>query len=158
MVVKTVQEDIFNTDCKHIAFAINTEGYNDAGFAGKVSREYWDELSDCGKHDLCTVISKKVGDKTFHALVCHSLENGWGNDQAEVIRCCFDNIPAKGEEIATIAIGTGMVGILSGADFRQIVCGMHDSKQRIALHAGYSLDAVINCYNEEKNKARQKIR
>ena len=98
MVVKTVQEDIFNTDCKHIAFAINTEGYNDAGFAGKVSREYWDELSDCGKHDLCTVISKKVGDKTFHALVCHSLENGWGNDQAEVIRCCFDNIPAKGEE------------------------------------------------------------
>ena len=35
MVVKTIQEDIFNTEAKHIAFAVNTEGYNDAGFAGQ---------------------------------------------------------------------------------------------------------------------------
>ena len=42
--------------------------------------------------------------------------------------------------------------MVSGADFRQIVCGMHDSQQKIMLYAGYTLDAVINCYNEEKKK------
>ena len=94
MVVKTVQDDIFNSEAKHIAFAVNTEGYNDAGFAGQVSSKYWNELANCGSHELGTVLSKKVGDKTFHALVCHSLKNGWGENQAEVIKECFDKIPA----------------------------------------------------------------
>ena len=65
---------------------------------------------------------------------------------------CFDKIPANGEPIATIAIGTGFIGMISGANFRQIICGMHDSKQKIMLHAGYTLDAVIDWYNEEKQK------
>ena len=158
MVVKTVQDDIFNSEAKHIAFAVNTEGYNDAGFAGQVSSKYWNELANCGLHEIGTVLSKKVGDKTFHALVCHSLENGWGENQAEVIKECFDKIPANGEPVATIAIGTGFVGMMSGANFRQIVCGMHDSEQQILLHTGYTLEAVINCYNEEKGKTKTKKR
>lgn len=158
MVVKTVQDDIFNSEAKHIAFAVNTEGYNDAGFAGQVSSKYWNELVNCGSHEIGTVLSKKVENKTFHALVCHSLENGWGENQAEVIKECFDKIPANGEPVATIAIGTGFVGMMSGANFRQIVCGMHDSEQQILLHAGYTLEAVINCYNEEKGKTNTKKR
>lgn len=158
MIVKTVQDDIFNSEAKHIAFAVNTEGYNDAGFSGQVSSKYWNELANCGLHEIGTVLSKKVGDKTFHALVCHSLENGWGENQAEVIKECFDKIPANGEPVATIAIGTGFVGMMSGANFRQIVCGMHDSEQQILLHAGYTLEAVINCYNEEKGKTKTKKR
>lgn len=158
MVVKTIQEDIFNTEAKHIAFAVNTEGYNDAGFAGQVSSKYWNELANCGKHELGTVLSKTVGDKTFYALVCHSLDNGWGDNQAEIIKECFDKIPSDGEPVATIAIGTGFVGMMSGANFRQIVCGMHDSKQEIMLHAGYTLEAVINCYNQEKGKTKKKTR
>lgn len=149
MVVKTIQDDIFNSKAKHIAFAINKEGYNDAGFAGIISDKYWPELAICGEHEIGTVLSKTVGDKTYHALVCHSLQNGWGEDQREVIKECFDNIPVNDEPIATIAIGTGLVGMLSGANFRQIVCGMHDSKQQIMLYAKYTLEAVINCYNEE---------
>ena len=156
MVVKTVQDDIFNSEAKHIAFAVNTEGYNDAGFAGQVSSKYWNELANCGPHEIGTVLSKKVGDKTFHALVCHSLENGWGENQAEVIKECFDKIPANGEPVATIAIGTGFVGMMSGANFRQIVCGMHDSEQQILLHAGYTLVAVIKCFNEEKGQTKTK--
>lgn len=152
MVVRTVQDDIFNSEAKHIAFAVNVEGFNDSGFAGQVSSQYWNELANCGEHELGTVLSKTVGDKTFHALVCHSLHNGWGENQAEVIRECFDKIPANGEPIATIAIGTGFVGVMSGADFKQIVCGMHDSQQQIMLHAGLTLDAIIDCYNEEKKK------
>ncbi len=152
MVVRTVQDDIFNTEVKHIAFAVNTEGINDSGFAGQVSRKYWNELANCGEHEIGTVLSKTVGDKTFHALFCHSLNNGWGKNQADIIKQCFDNIPSNGELVATIAIGTGFVGMMSGADFRKIVCGMHDSQQQIVLHAGYTLDAVIDCYNEEKQK------
>lgn len=158
MVVKTVQDDIFNSEAKHIAFAVNTEGYNDAGFAGQVSSKYWNELANCGSHEIGEVLSKKVGDKTFHALVCHSLENGWGENQAEVIKECFDKIPANGEAVATIAIGTGFVGMMSGANFRQIVCGIHDSDQQVLLHADYTLEAVINCYNEEKGKTKTKKR
>lgn len=158
MVVKTVQDDIFNSETKHIAFAVNTEGYNDSCFAGQVSRKYWNELANCGEHELGTVLSKTVGDKTFHALVCHSLYDGWGENQAEVIKECFDKIPASGESIATIAIGTGFIGMLSDADFRQIVCGMHASEQQIILHASYTLDAVINCYNEEKDKIKKRTR
>ena len=154
MVVKTVQDNVFNTEAKHIAFAVNTEGYNDAGFAGQVARKYWKEIANCGEHELGTIFSKTIGDKTFHALVCHSLNNGWGDNQREIIKECFDKIPANGEPVATIAIGTGLVGALSGADFRQIVCGMHDSKQNIYLHAGYSLNAVIDCYNEENGKTK----
>ena len=100
-----------------------------------------------------------MGDKTFHALVCHSLNNGWGENQAEVIKACFDKIPANGEPIATIAIGYGIVGKLGNSNFRQIVCGMHDSEQQIILYAGgYALDAVMNCYNEEKGNVKKKTR
>ncbi len=152
MVVKTQPSDIFKSRAKHIAFAINKEGFNDSGFAGKVSEQYWPELAICGEHEIGTVLSKTVGSTTFHALVCHSLREGWGEDQAAVIQECFDNIPVDDEPIHTIAIGTGLIGIMSGADFRQIVCGMHESKQNIILHAGYSLEAVINCYNEEKDQ------
>lgn len=148
MVVKTVQDNIFNSEAKHIAFAVNAEGYNDSGFAGQVSRKYWNELANCGEHEIGTVLSKTIGDKTFHALVCHSLHGDWGENQAEIIKECFDKIPADGDPIATIAIGTGLIGKLSGANFRQIVCGMHDSTQQIMLYANCTLDDVINCYNE----------
>jgi len=40
MIVDMVRGDIFETDCKYIAFAVNTEGINDAGFAGQVSRRF----------------------------------------------------------------------------------------------------------------------
>lgn len=158
MVVKTVQDNIFNSEAKHIAFAVNTEGYNDSGFAGQVSRKYWNELANCGEHEIGTVLSKTIGDKTFHALVCHSLHGDWGENQAEIIKECFDKIPADGEPIATIAIGTGLIGMLSGANFRQIVCGMHDSTQQIMLYANCTLDDVINCYNEEKGNALKRAK
>lgn len=158
MVVKTVQDNIFNSEAKHIAFAVNAEGYNDSGFAGQVSRKYWNELANCGEHEIGTVLSKTIGDKTFHALVCHSLHGDWGENQAEIIKECFDKIPADGDPIATIAIGTGLIGMLSGANFRQIVCGMHDSTQQIMLYANCTLDDVINCYNEEKGNALKRAK
>ncbi len=152
MVVRTVQDDIFNSEAKHIAFAFSSEGIIDSEFVWNICKQYWNELENCGEHAMGTVLSKTVGDKTFHALVCHSSRKGWGDNQAVIIKECFDNIPANGEPIATIAIGNGILGRILGANFRQIVCGMHESQQQIMLHAGYTLDAVIDCYNEEKQK------
>ena len=36
MIIKTEPSDIFKQNAKHIAFAINTEGFNDSGFAVKL--------------------------------------------------------------------------------------------------------------------------
>lgn len=158
MVVKTVDGDIFKTDAKHIAFAINKEGINDAGFAGNVAY-YWPELEYCGAHEIGTVLSKTIGEKTFHALVCHSLKEGWGEDQAETIKECFNNIPVDDEEpIASIAIGTGFVGMMSGADFKQIASGMMTSSKKVALHTGYTLEQIKEFHKEVAGVPRKKTR
>lgn len=158
MIVKAKNEDIFNTDAKHIAFAVNVEGINDSGFAGSVVAKGWKELAYVGHNlngkqlGLGTVVSKKIGDKTFHALVYHSSIQGWGDNQADVIKQCFDTIDANGEEIATIAIGTGLVGMMSGANFGQIIIGMHESKQQIALYSQYTMQEVLDFIREENEK------
>ena len=155
MIVKTQAENIFDTEAKHIVFAINSEGYNDSGFAGVVAKRYWSELLYFGNNEIGSVYSKTVGDKTFHAIVCHSLKKGWKN-QKEVIRECFDKIPSNGELVSSIAIGTGLIGQMSGADFRQILCGMYESKQNIILYADLSLSAIKDIYNEEIGFSKKK--
>ncbi|MCL2174197.1 hypothetical protein FWH58_02815 [Candidatus Saccharibacteria bacterium] len=128
-------EDIFSTKEKDIAFAVNTEGINDSGFAGTVAMKLWPELANIGPSELGTIMSKTADDgRTYHALVCHSLKNGWV-DQAETIKKCFDQIPNDEEKraVASVAIGTGFVGILSGANFEKILEGMEQSETPIVL-------------------------
>lgn len=133
MIIETRRgQDIWNGGNTRIAFAANIEGYNDAGFAGSVAANYWPELADAGKCELGTVMKKEVKGITFYALVCHSLRDGW-KMQTETIKKCFDKIDGD-EPVASIAIGTGMIGILSGADFSQIKAGMEASKTKIILY------------------------
>lgn len=117
---------------KRIAFAVNTEGINDTGFAGVVARKFWPELINIGPHKLGTVLTKECNGVTFYALVCHSLKEGW-NNQTQIITECFDNINTT-EPVASISIGTGLIGILSGADFSQIKQGMENSKTKVILY------------------------
>ena len=125
-------KDILEGGNKRIAFAINTEGFNDAGFAGIISRKFWPELANCGENPIGTVLSTKVEEVEYFALVCHSLHEGW-KDQETTIKKAFDAIPGD-EPVASIAIGTGLIGILSGADFNQIRKGMEKSTKRIILY------------------------
>lgn len=115
-----------------IAFAVNTEGINDSGFAGKIANAYWPELANIGPCKLGTVLSKECDGVTFYALVCHSLKDGW-KKQTEVIRQCFDKIESDAP-VASISIGTGLIGILSGANFAEIQAGMEASKAKIILY------------------------
>lgn len=154
MINKSAQGDIFNTTAKHIAFSINAEGAVGGGFDGAVISRGWPELLQCGQNEVGTVFSKEIDGITYHALVTHSLKEGWGTpeQQRENTRKCFDNINVPdGEEIASIAIGTGFIGMLSGASPKHIVCGMCDSKKNITLY-GYSMESIKQVYDEENAK------
>ena len=132
MIIQKEKGDILKGNENRIAFAVNVEGVNDAGFAGMISKRFWPKLANIGETKLGTVLTKKVDGIEFFALCCHSLENGWDN-QKEVIRECFDAIPGD-EPVASISIGTGLIGILSGANFDLIKAGMEASKTEIILY------------------------
>lgn len=132
MIIMRKTGDIFTGGHKHIVFAVNTEGINDAGFAGMISRKFWPELAHIGPCKLGTCLTKEHDGVFYHALVCHSLDDGWG-DSEKIIKACFDAIQTD-EEVASIAIGSGLIGILSGADFKKIMKGMDASSKQIILY------------------------
>lgn len=129
MIKEIKQGDILNENV--ICFAVNSEGINDSGFAGLISRKYWPELENIGPCEIGKVLKKQVEGKKFYALVCHSLNDGW-KDQHEVIKKCFDSIDEN--DVSSIAIGTGLVGVLSGANFEKIKAGMELSNKNITLY------------------------
>lgn len=157
MIIDTMEGNIFNTEAKHIAFSINAEGAVGGGFDGQVIRKGWPELKDCGKNPIGTVLSKKIDGVTYHALVTHSLDAGWGTpeQQWDNTKLCFDNIPVSEDEVvASIAIGSGFIGLVSGAKPKHIVCGMHDSNKKILLY-GYSMELIKQAYEEEVAKRQE---
>lgn len=134
MIVKRVQGDVFHTPLKHIAFAVNAEGYNDAGFAGAVASRYWPELENTGGNDMGTVLHKEANGKTFHALVCHELRhNGWVQTP-ELVEQCLNSIPGN-EEIAVVLMGSGIIGQMSGANVNAILKSMERSKKRVHVYS-----------------------
>ena len=63
MIIKNKQgNDILKGGETRIAFAVNTEGCNDSGFAGMISRSYWPELAHIGECKLGTVLTKTSDD------------------------------------------------------------------------------------------------
>lgn len=133
--IRTFKGTLLETAEKHIAFAANTEGSNCFGFAGIIARDYWPELTNIGKRELGTVISKEINGKVFHALVCYSLKDGWPADQIEVIKTCFDNISLnENEPIACAPIGDKQEEILSGAKQSMIIIGMGKSDKNIRMY------------------------
>lgn len=137
MIVDTVRGDVFKTPYNHIAFAVNTEGYNDAGFAGVVSSRYWPELANTGPRKLGDVIRNywERKDVTFHALVCHSLAaDGWKNTSQTVTKCLDLLDVPDNETIAIVLMGAGMVGQLGGADVFSILGGMARSRKKVVVY------------------------
>ncbi len=142
MISRVEKEENLKKGVKHIAFVINKEGVIEYGLAGEVAFKFWPELVDCGSHDLGDVISKRVGNTTFHAMVTYSIAEGWPQDQSQIICDCLNKIDSNGEPIATTLIGNDLAGMMTGADYNQIVCGMLKSNQEIELYTGYPLKAL----------------
>ena len=134
MITDTVKGNVFEAPHAHIAFAVNTEGFNDAGFAGQVARN-WTELANTGGNQLGEVLTHEVNGKTFHALVCHSLGgNGWSKT-AQTVTQCLDTLDVPDNEtIAVVLMDAGMVGQMGGADVFSILGGMARSKKRVAVY------------------------
>ena len=143
MITKVLNEDVFKTPYSHIAFAINTEGFNDAGFAGQVSGRYAPALANTGEKKLGEIVSIKAGEKTFHGLVCHSLKNGW-NDAPQAITSCLEKIETD-EPIAVVLMGAGFIGQMSGANVIANAKAIHKANKNIVLYSlEYSEKAVFD--------------
>lgn len=134
MITKVLNEDVFTTDCKHIAFAVNTKGFNDSGFAGQVCSRYAPEFANTGEKKLGDLVSVKADEKTFHGLVCHSLEVGGWDNAPSAITETLNKIEAD-EPIAVVLMGAGMIGRMSGADVIANVKAIHQSEKKIILHS-----------------------
>lgn len=135
MIVDTRRADVFSGPELHIAFAVNTAGINDSGFAGTVAARYWPELATVGPHKMGTVLSHVVGPRAYHAMVCHSLgEGGWEITPDAVGTCLDHGIHANGAEIAVTLVGGGPVGAMGGADTFAILGGIARSKQRCVVY------------------------
>jgi hypothetical protein len=135
MIQNVVRGDILLSGRKHILFGVNTEGYNDAGFAGMIARRYLPQIANTGPMNLGDKLEFEAEGKTFHALVCHSLGvDGWTN-APRVIEETLNRIqlPA-GEMLASIAMGSGLIGKMQGADPIEILGALHRSKPPIELY------------------------
>lgn len=138
MVLTTVRGDIFDTACKHIIFAINMEGVNDAGFAGRVSSDLWPEIRYMMPSPLGMVIKKEIVDgRMLYAIVCHSLcADGW-KKTPEVLEKCFQTEftdVSDDETIASVQIGGGLIGDMMGADTAAIREVMERSPKNFLLY------------------------
>lgn len=135
MIIDTVRGDVFRTALRHIAFAVNTNGYNGAGFAGLVASRHWPELADTGVKKLGSVMSRSVGEKTFYALVCHTLNRSGWKKTPEIVAQCLDSLDIPdGEPIAVVLMGSGRVGQMGGADVFAILGGLARSNQKIIVY------------------------
>lgn len=135
MIIDTIRGDIFQTPHKHIAFAVNTEGYNDAGFAGAVSLKYWPALGSTGAKKSGEVLQKTTGEKTFHALVCHSLGGDRWKKTPKLVTQCLDKLDVPDHEpIAVVLMGAGMIRQMGGADVFAIMGGIGRSKKKIVIY------------------------
>lgn len=142
MITSYVRGDVLKSDCKHIIFAINAEGYNDAGFAGLVARRYWPKLANTGPCQLGAVLVnwQCTEDYTFYAIVCHTLtQNGW-EGSPDIIQKALDDIAQSSildpsEKIGIVAIGDGPVGRLTGAPTEQIRQAVHASQLKVTVYS-----------------------
>ncbi len=141
MIQKVLNEDIFDTPHSHIAFAINTEGINDSGFAGEVFSRFAPELVYTGPRKLGEVVSITSGDKTFHGMVCHSLDRGWGDNSSEVIISCLEKIETKNNE----PIAVVLMGVNSGGDVIANAKAIHKANKTIVLYSlEYGQEAIFH--------------
>lgn len=131
-----VRGDIFDTPHRHIAFAVNMEGDSNYGFARAVAKRGWPELAQIVPRKLGETVSKQCGDKTYHALVCHSLQAGGWAEAGMWVTTCLDSLDVPDDEtIAIVFIGNGDIGRILGADTASILDGMRRSKKKLVVYS-----------------------
>ena len=133
MIHAFVKGDVLSSAYSNICFAVNTEGYNDAGFAGLVARQFWPGLDDTGPKELGDVMTHRADNKrVFHALVCHSLKsNGWEKTPT-ILTECLDKLDLP-RHAAIVLVGGGMIDQMGGANVWKNLHGIAQSKHNLAV-------------------------
>lgn len=136
MIIDMKKGDIFESEATYIAFAINSEGFNDSGFAGVVAAKFWPELADeTGPSRMGSVFKQIVNGKVFYAVVCHALSKGW-DQTPEVLLQALDSIDLdEGAVLNCVLMGGGVVGRMQGADTYAIMGAMARSKHSIVVYS-----------------------
>lgn len=136
MIVDLVCGDVFKAPVRHIAFAVNTDGMNDAGFAGQVAERFWPSLARTGRKRLGEILARRVSPGlSFHAFVCHSLKDGGWKRTSKIVQQCLDRLDVSPHEtIAVVLMGSGEVGRAYGADTQAILGGLARSKKKVAVY------------------------
>lgn len=117
MLANLVRGDILATDHRHLVLGVNAEGFDDAGFAGLVAHRFWPELENTGPQQLGAVLSKTVGDRTFHAVVCHKLERGGWAQAPRYVEEAMNRLDVPQDvPLGVVLMGGGPVGQMGGAD------------------------------------------
>ncbi len=145
MIRKVINGNVFTTNLNDIAFAINTSGFNDDGFAGQVMA-HTTAFANTGEQSLGTLISVSGGaNKNFHGIVCHSLNPGGWDKAPQAITEALDKIDVPDDkEVAVVLMGTGMIGQMSGADGRANVKAIHASKKNCVVYSiDYAEEAIL---------------
>ncbi len=137
MIVQKIRGNVFEADQQHVVFGVNTEGYNDAGFAGQVARQINSKLANTGGNQLGEVITFEGENKTFHAVVCHSLNEvpGWSKTPEVIEKALNDLEVPGGEPIAVVLMGGGMIGQMMGADINANLEAMERSNKEVYVYS-----------------------
>lgn len=160
MIVKVEQRNIFDSDVKHVAFLINTDGSYGVSFASQIAGSrnpkikysntslvsFLSKLEFSEDYEIGRVISKKIDDIVFHALVCSPFRE---DVEVETIQNCIDKIPSNGDVIAFAGFGPNDIAETEESSLRKFICGLHDSNQRIHLHSHMTIEDVFRRYYEE---------
>ncbi|HRK00906.1 MAG TPA: hypothetical protein PL089_14945 [Ignavibacteria bacterium] len=145
MISNVLCKNIFKTHLKHIAFAINTDGINDEGIAGKIASMYIPKFSNTGERKLGDVVTITFKGKSYHGLVCHSLSpKGWKNSPTAIKRCIDKIRITDNDEIAIVLLGAGKVGKRMGADIKGNLRAINRSKKKCVVYTiDYSQEEVL---------------
>jgi len=135
MIVNRSRVSIFEAPQKHIAFAVNSRGDNEAGFAGQIIKKYWPDIAYTGTVPFGKAFSHAVDGKVIHAMVCFALGRGGWRNTPEFVTKCLDSleVPAD-EEIAMVLMGGGPIGQRDGADVDAILAGVERSKMKVVVY------------------------
>lgn len=149
MIINVLNEDIFKTSLKNIAFAINKEGYNDSGFAGVIS-EMIPEFTNTTRRELGELFTLELNGINFHGIVCHELKlDGWTN-APKAITSGLNKIRINPKEsVAVVLMGSGTIGFIAQVDIKCIIKAIHASTNSCIIYTlDYSKEAIMNVIYE----------
>ncbi|MFA6018086.1 MAG: hypothetical protein WCT28_03655 [Patescibacteria group bacterium] len=135
MIVDALYGNILSTSHSHIVFMVNTGGQYFEGFAGIISDRYWPELASMMRRELGDVLTERVGSRTFHAIVCHSVGIDCWRHAPRYVEECLNKLDVPGDETLGVVLAVSGPVVLPGPDMFAIIGAIARSEKRVIIYA-----------------------